>query len=439
MARGIDSSPDLHRPDPAPRSADGAGQARKHRAALVAAMAHWRGTSEEDPYPELGSGYKALRSAILASGEGVGAVLDLVDDARPQVWRLDLDHEARRLSGCETAGVILHGPNGWRGQRCGCGSRLCPVCARARSARMVGRWRPVLEAAAADGAVLRHVTLTQPAVVADGGLVTPHEARRYGWTGTVAAEGAVARAVGGEGLGQSYDRLRLGLRKIRKNDATAATWRAFLGGYILGCEWTGRGPGGVPRWHVHAHVLTCTPSGRDVDVPARLVEWARKMRGSPRAQHCREVEPDAVIEVLKYPFKPAALTSAQRIETLAYMRGLHPHQVAGSWHSASHDHRQEPWSRWLAARPDPPRYRRLHWIADPSSSDLGTREPQVWRGVPDTGRRTFALRRDDGTFYTFEADAERFVRLLATVDPDFEPTLEPGSDLEEDAESGDDS
>lgn len=393
----------------------GLRDARRHRRALVSALLHWNGSSDDDPDP-VSDDRRRLRGAELRTGEGRGAILDLYDDSRATQWRLDLQREAQRIAGCEAARVLLCAPDGaFRPMTCGCKSRLCPVCARPRAARAVARWLPVLEAAAADGAELRHTTLTQPAIVGDGGLVTPIEARRYGWRGTVAADGVVARAVGGEGLGESYVRLRDALTEVRKNGSTREAWRATLGGYVLGCEWTGRSPEGVPRWHVHVHLLTVTPQAipqRLVD--RRLAEWARHVGGSPKAQHSRVCAPDKLTEVLKYPFKISNLTSAQRIEVLAYMRGMHPHQAAGSWHASSRDHCRPPWAGWLAARPDPPRYRRVHYIPrrrDPEGRDVPG-EPEVYRGTPDRGEETFALPSTAGRWETWRADAAVYAAML---------------------------
>lgn len=426
---------------------DGLGDARKHRRALAASQHQWVGRSSELGFADHGK--HVLDVAWLAEGPGAGAELDLGDDSRPTQWVLDLENEARRLSICETGAVLLWdvGNQRWRARSLGCNCRLCPVCSRVRAARACGRWRAVLEAAAADGAVLRHWTLTQPVIMAPGGLVTPAEARRGYWVGAVAADGVRARAVGGEGLGSGYRRLRGALTALRENAATRDIVRAAFGGLLVGCEWTGRDPGtGIPRWHVHAHLLGCTPAGVHVDEQAVLRAWCKLTGGSMRAQHVRLVDATdeksigkAIAEVLKYPFKPAGLTSAQRIETLAWMRGMHPHHISGAWSPLSKARKEDPcWSRWLEARPETPEYLRLHHIPDVPGA-----VPELWTGSPAEGLATWAVRRagsktvdnpEEQGWRVWEADAAGYAALLGD-DPELGgvvPELEPGSDLDED-------
>lgn len=374
-------------------------------------------------------GRHALESAWLAEGEGVGAELRLDEDTRAQPWRLDLEREARRLSVCESGAVLLWDVEGKRWKPCamGCGSKLCPVCTRTRAARACARWRGVLDAASADGAVLRHWTLTQPALAEPGGLVTARELTR-GWTGTLAADGVQARAVGGEGLGRAYRRLRETLTAVRDGRRTRARWKEGLGAHLVGCEWTGRGRGGVPRWHAHVHILGCTEAGVEVDVDGMLLDWVLLTGGAVKAQHVRIVDPSAVVEVLKYPFKPAHLTSAQRIETLAYMRGMHPHHPSGAWNRQARASREPPWSTWLDARPDPTEYLRLHHLSEAQGAS-----PELWTGKPSEGLTRFAVRYR-GRWRTWEADAAAYASLLGD-DPasgGVVPAAEPGSDFGED-------
>lgn len=405
---------------------DALKSARTHRRSLAVAFRSWVGSSNLDMIKQDGSRYDVdgpqnLDRAWLAEGPGAGAELRL--EARPQPWKLDLEDTARRLLLCETGGVVLWDVAGgkWCGRVLGCGVRVCPVCARARAARAAVRWRAVLEAAAADGAVFRHLTLTQRADAAPGGLVTTHELRR-GWRGTLARpdlEGA--KPTGGESLGGSYRRLRGALRAVRQGRATRERWRLGLGAYLVGCEWTGRGPGGVPRWHVHAHILTCHPRGEAPSSANPLLEdWARAVDGSPRAQHARDCEADALAEVLKYPFKPAHLTSAMRIETLAYARGLHPHHVGGAWHATAKAHHEKPWATWLAARPPRTPFRRLHLLRD----ELDT--PTVYTGQVTEGPQRWALQDGSGGWRTWTARAEPFAELLGRTPGAELP--EPGSD-----------
>lgn len=272
--------------------------------------------------------------------------------------------------------------------------------------------------------MLRHWTLTQPGSAEPGGLVTPWEAA-HGWSGgTVAADGVVARAVGGEGLGAGYHRIRDVLRGLRQGRRTRERWKK-LGAVLIGFEWTGKSKRGeIPRWHVHVHILGCTLPWDEPDVDAMIGDWVRAVGGSRRAQHVRIVDPNAVAEVLKYPFKPSHLSQAQRIETLAYMRGMHPHHVGGPWHASARAHHEEPWSRWLAARPEKTDHLRLHYVDDDGSIVL-------WTGTPAQGETEFAVKYN-GRWVRFWRDAAGFTAHLKETGIDLpEPDLEPGSDEDE--------
>lgn len=410
--------------------------ARTHRRSLATAFRFWAGRSNLDVLAldqGIAREYEAddhvLNRAWLAEGEGAGAELRV--DGRPQPWSLDLARVASRLSACEGAGCLLWDETDrkYLPRTLGCGLRLCPVCERGRAARAAARWRAVLECAAGDGAELHHITLTQRASAEPGGLVTGPELRR-GWRGTLAADGVVARPTAGESLGAAYERLRGTLREARQGRATRKLWAGALGGYILGTEWTGRGPGGIPRWHVHAHILTCNPRGEGLPPDLIVRDWCKRTGASARAQHVRQCEPDSVIEVIKYPFKPAHLTSAQRIETLAYARGMHPHQVGGGWHGRSRASRSPPWSRWLAARPPDRTFRRLHYLPDDAP------EPRLYTGQVTEGEITWAVRRPtapDG-WARFTGRAEWAAELLGKRPGSEWP--EPGSDLDEWVDAG---
>jgi hypothetical protein len=161
----------------------------------------------------------------------------------------------------------------------------------------------------------------------------------------------------------------------------------------------------------------------EVDEQAILEAWVRATGGSLRAQHVRVVDADGVIEVLKYPFKSAHLTQAQRIEVLASMRGMHPHQLGGAWSPLSRAQREDPrWGEWLAAREDPPVFLRLHCIED------GMR--RLWCGTPSQGETLFCLRMPDGEWRHWYRDAARYVELLE-LDHRAPPDLEPGTDEDE--------
>lgn len=408
-----------------PETDRGLREARRHRNALAGSLHYWVGRSVEPLFTDTPK--HVLESAWLSEGEGAGAELLLGADARDVPWALDLEREATRLSVCESGAILLRdvSKGQWRAKTLGCNSRLCPVCGRTRAARACGRWRMVLEAAVADGCVCRHWTLTQPVDMAPGGLITAPEQRK-GWTGTLAADGVVARAVGGEGLLEGYRRLRRFLTSVREGRGTRNRWRE-LGGVLMGLEWTGKDPDtGAPRWHVHCHMLTCTPPGVDIDEDSVISDWIAVTGGSRRANVVRIVTADRVVEVLKYPFKPAHLSSAQRIETLAAMRGMHPHQLGGAWSRLSRAYREdERWSRWLDARADPPKYLRLHYQEDG--------ERRLWCGTPSQGRTLFCVL--DGAdpehpWRHWYEDAAVYAAYLEDAHRGA-PDLEPGSDTME--------
>lgn len=276
----------------------------------------------------------------------------------------------------------------------------------------------------ADGASLRHWTFTQRCEAPPGGLILAHEAEQ-GWSGTVAAPGVLGRATGGESLLSAYGRIRGTLTAVRDDRGCRDVVKQAFGGFLVGVEWTGRARwGGVPRWHAHIHGMGCTPRGVVVDEKAVRRAWCRRSGGAMSAQHVREVDPDKVAEVLKYPFKPSHLSSAERIESLSSMRGVHPHHVSGAWHHASRARKSDPcWDRWLEARPPEKGFPPLHWVEHEGDT------PQMWRGNPKQGIHLFALKSPDGTWRYWLASAETYAKM-ADVVMDDDP--EPGADESED-------
>lgn len=382
-----------------------------------------------------------------------GTVLDL--DARPVQWPIDLERIADRLSLCERGACLRRRADGrWEPVLLGCQVRLCPVCARLRAARTAARWRPVLDAAVADGAELRHWTLTHRAESAPGGVVTAQEVDRWGWDkagdmrtlewvdlGDDSFLPGSGKAVGGESLRSAYDRLRGRLRSVRQDRATREATKTAWPAYLLGVEWTGREPRtGVPRWHAHAHVLTVSERPLSAaDVRAVLDGWrSRGGRGaaSDRSQRSRVVDASGVAEVLKYPFKPAHLTQAQRIEVLASARGQKPHQVGGAFHSTAKASKTNPWRRWLDARIEVESRPRLYLVPRGPSEvvgELAQGEPVLFTGQIDVDAaealHTWAVK-VDGAWLRWLAPAALFLRAIGAPASDSE-LPEPGSDEDE--------
>lgn len=346
-------------------------EARAARSVLVTTLVD-RVTAwhlDEDP----DAGRRTLRGATLEGG-GTVAV-----DGREMGWPVDVGLEARRIAGCESSAILVEtAPDQWKPVPMTCGSRLCPVDHRVRAGRASAGWRAVLEAAAADGALLIHMTLTQPLHALAGSAVLPHERGR--WEGVTPTADATEwlPAVAGESMLASYGRWRDHWRRSRNQGSRRDRWKASLGGYIYGIEWTLRsGRRGAPdrqepRWHCHGHVLCTIPRGpaqdewrRSLDghgsarrgYEPRLVEdWCaasyRHAASSPRAQDWREVDPAKVHEVLKYPVKLGEMTVAAIVEVYGALRGLRAHHIGGPWHSASQSRWAEPWATWLSHRPD---------------------------------------------------------------------------------------
>lgn len=429
-------------------------RARRHRASLELAARHWHGRSELVP-----GGRHALTSAEERS---TGAVLDL--DARPVRWSLDLTRYAERMRLCETGRALRRTPQGtWEPVTLGCSCRLCPVCARARAARTAARWRPVLQAAADDGAELRHWTLTHALSKAPGGLVTEREVDRFGWddAGDLRRDELwepglsgraddwsprVSRAVEGESLRSAYDRLRDRLRRWRQDRATRDIVKAALPAYILGVEWTGRSKrertGAVPRWHAHVHVLSVAPRPLAPRVVRAALDGWRSRTGagdaSEASQRCRVVEPgQGVAEVLKYPFKPADMTQAQRVECLASARGVKPHQVGGAFHACSSSSTGTPWAAWLARREDPDPRPRLHYVPAPSGALQGTvatGEPELWTGQGVTPAERHAL----FTWAVRDRDRGEWARWVGPAAPYLDAIAAAAADTDADDDDDDD-
>lgn len=334
-----------------------------------------------------------------------------VEDGRDVPWSVDVLAAAERMSRCEQGWVLLFDGEAFRAAPMLCGGRWCPRCARSRVGRIAHRWVPVLVAAVLSGAVVYHITLTQPVglepppgIAKSPALVLPSERARY--IGQ-ALTGKAQRAVPGESILGSYLRFREHWRSVRQDRGTRDLWRYALGGYLYGIEWTLRPKNArgrrVPRWHCHAHILAVCPGGWAKGTWERLRDsWCAEVPGaSPDAQRCDPVKgsgeqslADALLEVCKYPLKLAELTIAAKIEAFASLRGTRPHHVGGALHQAARGWEdgervaisgQEPWRTWLAEKGQPPRWPRLQWLNprtkvwETYTGQVHTGESHCWR------------------------------------------------------------
>ena len=360
-------------------------------------------------------GYRRTVGAALSDGSLVA-----VEDGRAVTWPVDLVREAERLNQCEHGGVLLwdRATRQWRPSPMLCGARGCPRCARARIGRWVWRWMPFFTAAATDRAMLAQITLTQPASISPGALVLPHERTRFRGGST---PGEWGTAVGGESLTGSYLRFRDHWTSVREDRATKVRWRRSLAGCCYGIEWTqrpdmrkARGPQ-VPRWHCHAHLLVVVPRTRRwPDVRATWAElrrdWCSAAGASPRAQDFQrlgsgdQTVEDAVLEVMKYPFKVGDLSVAGCVEAYASLRGVRPHHVAGALHATSRASTEEPWRSWLAERRDPPSWPRLLVRA------TGGHPWEVYKGQIRSGECEWST--GDVELGVWRADAAGYYALL---------------------------
>lgn len=294
-----------------------------------------------------------------------------VEDARevPVSWPLSPRRIAGRLAVCARAWSVFGTATGASSAPIRCGAPLCPRCLGAEAGARVRAWFPVVEALRAAGCTVVHLTATQPAslpgepgatrrpvVLRDG-----RELARFA-PGLKAGGGRLAvregAAVPGPGLGSRIASLAGAWSQVTNtNKRGRAWWSASVVGALLGREWTSErelAPGERwLRWHVHQHALVVLRPGVSISWVRRgdrtvadargwwadfLRFWHEHMAGADAAgQHLARVEDtgSALVEVLKYPFKPVSLTQAQAIETITATAGLHHHQVSGCWHGRS--------------------------------------------------------------------------------------------------------
>ena len=308
-------------------------------------------------------------------------------ESRALQWDWDLEAEQLRLQACEQSwGLIWHPEHGYVARAWPCGSRLCPVCWASRASIAAHRWGPVILAALASGHAAWHIVLTQRCQAVRGSAILPTEmsgdrGSRH-WIGVVPREGLEVPAVAGESCLASYERWYGSWRRFNTSRGGRAL-KAPGVGILRGTEWTLRpktdreGPW-VPRWHCHGHLLWITPA--DWDGRAVLYEWAkqhqvygwaprqrgrqaspgRKRKGSEHSPWrlgglMAERIPDesGVLEVLKYAFKPGAMTAYGTLDAYAALRGTRTHQVAGGLHCQSRLAREQGscWAEWLDERP----------------------------------------------------------------------------------------
>ena len=225
-------------------------------------------------------------------------------------WLADPRRTVNALSKCGAGWGVHQGPDGVVGAHpYGCGSPLCPYCARTRAARRVGWWEPQLQALMDEmGAQPVHLTLTRPRTV-------------------------------GEPLGAALDGLGHAWKLLVDGRGSRSLWQADCMGYLLGTEWPGISPQGNRAWHAHHHVLCVLWPWTDPHEFERWVKarWAQVCPGSnPRAQHMSQIGlKDALKEVLKYPFKPLQLDDDQLCESMVTTKGRRPHRCGGAFHGAS--------------------------------------------------------------------------------------------------------
>lgn len=301
-----------------------------------------------------------------------------VEGARevPTGWSCSPPDLARRLRGCAAAWSAYHQLGVAGAAPIRCSAPLCPRCLGAAGGSRVRDWLPVVEALRRAGCIVVHLTATRPASLPGAPGATRHpvvlvagERRRYA-AGLEAHGGRVAArrgaAVPGEPLADALADLSHAWSSVTHgNKRTREWWRSTTAGALLGREWTGAGElrDGARwlRWHAHQHALVILRPDAPVSfrpVPytradgstgttevacgpwwdAWVAAWCAACPGAdPAGQRASLVSDSAsaLVEVLKYPFKPSALTSAQAAEVISATIGLHHHQTTGAWHGSS--------------------------------------------------------------------------------------------------------
>ncbi len=263
----------------------------------------------------------ADRQAVRGFQSHAGAQVLVPQRWVPDSWLCSPAEVADRLNRCGSDAVLGDGPQGLTAQPMHCRQSCCPVCARAAAGRRTQAAERILRRLTVAGYQLAHLTLTQPAV--------PH--------GRASEAGLTADL--GETLPAALERWRRQFRALRDSRRTRPAWTGAAVGYVWGMEWTessGR------HYHAHGHVLVVLPPEVDVEAAmGSLVDaWlatgvGADLRKSKGGQHWRRVEPSAVAEVLKYPFKGQEMSDVGLLSWLACVRGRRLHGCGGILHGSS--------------------------------------------------------------------------------------------------------
>lgn len=301
-------------------------------------------------------------------------------DGRPvrPDWQADPQRSARAIGRCGICWGIHHTGAGWGEHPETCGTALCPACVRRAAGKRAALWAPFLYVLAAAGYRLVFLTLTQP--VRDPEEPAPVvlsavERLKYKRINAeVAGPGETGRAVPGDSLPVTFERLTGALRNLR-DGSSRDWWARTVAGAIYGVETTGRSYDRKNRrhslrWHTHMHALVllkpeaevCEVKGKGKHKGRVLVRgpwwealmqrWGELCPGmDPKAQVAYVVSPDRVEdevrEVLKYPCKLGGMTDAQLADFLCTMKGRHWHGRWGCLHGSA---RVMTVARWLIAR-----------------------------------------------------------------------------------------
>ena len=249
----------------------------------------------------------------------------------------------------------------------GCKSIVCPVCNHERRQDKIRAVLPEVEALLRAGCSVVMATNTQrtrPGEPETASLaVTARERREHGLHPCQRPRGATVRPVAGETLGEAWDRLDRALDVHRRSsgqvpDGDGETyrerWRAEVLGEVIGYEVTGyagKAPRGrrVLRYHAHAHRLIVLAPWVDPETWAAFwsARWVEVADAGSSGQHHRVIADGrrpaelqlakvahAIRQVLKYPGKLDTMTTAQRLDFYASMKGRRPYRVRGIFHGA---------------------------------------------------------------------------------------------------------